>query len=117
MPWLDTGSDKIKDEANRMIHQATAGLSWDWKIPITRGHVILLQGGAYGTDTFFKVDGFITYDHPHPLARVEYTARAEQTLHGPLWKKEKKTSLLESLLTQYRRRARKKAVSGLAASP
>jgi hypothetical protein len=37
--------------------------------------------------TFFKVDGFITYDHPHTLAGVEYTARAEQTPHGPLWKK------------------------------
>jgi hypothetical protein len=66
-----------------MIQQATAGLSRDWKIPITRGHVILLQGGAYGTSTFFKVDGFITYDHPHTLTGIEYTARAEQTPHGP----------------------------------
>jgi hypothetical protein len=53
MPWVATGSEQIRDGANKMIQQATASLSRDWKIPITRGHVILLQEGAYGTGTFF----------------------------------------------------------------
>jgi hypothetical protein len=72
------------------IELATAGLISEWKLPITKGHVILFKGGGYGESTFFEVDGFITYDAPHMIAGVKYRPREKQPVRAPGWKRQKR---------------------------
>jgi hypothetical protein len=74
LPWVQC-SKKIRQEMERQIEAATAGLISEWKMPITKGHVILLKGGEYEEITFFEVDGFVTHDAPHMLAGVMYRPR------------------------------------------
>jgi hypothetical protein len=79
MPWVQC-SHKIRKEMVNQIELATAGLISEWKLPITKGHVILLKGGggterAHGESTFFEVNGFVTHDAPHMLAGVNYRPR------------------------------------------
>jgi hypothetical protein len=90
MPWVQC-SKKIRQEMENQIELATAGrLISEWKMPITKGHVILLKGGEYGESTFFKVDGFVTHDAPHMLAGVMYRPREQQPARGPGWRRGKR---------------------------
>jgi hypothetical protein len=45
LPWVQC-SKKIRQEMERQIEIATASLITEWKMPITKGHVILLKGGG-----------------------------------------------------------------------
>jgi hypothetical protein len=87
MPWVQC-SKKIRQEMENQIELAMAGLISEWKMPITKGHVILLKGGEYGESTFFE-DGFVTHDAPHMLAGVKYRPREQQLARGPGWRREK----------------------------
>jgi hypothetical protein len=89
MPWVQC-SKKIRQEMENQIELATAGLISEWKMPITKGHVILLKGGEYGESTFFEVDGFVTHDAPHMLAGVKYRPREQQPARGPGWRRGKR---------------------------
>jgi hypothetical protein len=89
MPWVQC-LKKIRQEMERQIEAATAGLLSEWKMPITKGHVILLKGGDYGESTFFEVDGFVTHDAPHMLAGVMYRPRDQQPDREPGWRRGKR---------------------------
>jgi hypothetical protein len=89
MPWVQC-LPKIRKEMVSHIEQATAGLISEWKLPITKGHVLLLKGGEYGESTFFEVDGFITHDAPHMIAGVKYRPREKQPVRAPGWKRGKR---------------------------
>jgi hypothetical protein len=89
MPWVQC-SPKICKEMVNQIELATAGLISEWKLPITKGHVILLKGGEYGESTFFEVDGFVTHDAQHMLAGVKYRPREQQPARAPGWRKGKR---------------------------
>jgi hypothetical protein len=77
MPWVQC-SPKIREEMVRHIAQATAGLISEWKLPITKDHVLLLKGEKCGAGT----DSSHTTPPPHAGGGQVSTPR-DPTRQGP----------------------------------